>query len=294
MRPLEEAKSRDGLVTMIGGGHPARWNFTTTSVKRLGETYWGLDVEMLPSISAESELFCKLGVDASFGGFSMTIAFSDAVIEDLEIPEPDRTSTICYSIDRLEIDTEYSIEDGAEYSSEQYHPVKTAYLSRFRRNIFNDDFIEKIKISDVANIELEDARGTLLFIPSKIVEKHMSRNNPELGLPSHKWDDEMTEQLTSGEVRDERHEFETTKPSLREESESELMDLIVASIEDQEIYIELMENTEEVLKEFDLTEREKNAIKEIRYQVSTLNKNRGRLSDLVRIKSDIKTKYEEK
>lgn len=261
-RPLEEAKQRDGLVAYIGTGHPSVWNFTTNAVKNIGERYWGLDVELIPAISAISDMYCKVGIDPSQGDV-MQLSIPTALGRDIQIP--DGMSLVGYLLGRIPIDTDYSIEYLVDYLSSQYYPEKKVYISRLRKNIFNDDSIAEMRIEEIAKFENHHdlLRGTLLFIPSDTILNQFTHGGE---LRPQRWTDEQVDQLRSGKIRSERPEIPLTEPVVRNESDEELMEIITRSIEDREFYIDLITNTEETINDFDITEETKDAIMEVRQQ----------------------------
>lgn len=260
--PLEKAKETDGLVTYLSVGHPNIWAWTPYAVKHLGENEWGLNVELLPGISAVDSIYSDLGIDPAQGGV-VQYNFTKALQERLELSP--RLSFIGWLFGRFSLDSDATVEDAKQYLAEQFGPDKMIYIVRMSKNCYTSSAILNIPIRDLDKYDTEEFLGTTLVVPGDDSDKEMSGG---ISLPEEKWGEEMRNQARSGEIRENRPDYKPVNAKLTAEEHQGLSELLTKTYEEPGFYKQLMNNPEEAISDLDLSDSVREAILEERNQKS--------------------------
>lgn len=247
LTPLEEASQRDGLVAYVGVGNPGIYAYTSSNIRRIGEDYWGLDVETYAGVPASIEIYNLLNIDPAEGG-TQELTISRAVNENVTLNS--NMSYFGWLIGHAheEVTGPQPLERTSRYLSEQYHPDKDAYLVRATNGPFNTAAVRRVKLKNVGHIDRMHLRGCSLVVPKGEVK-------PEAHMPN-RFSDEQVELLKSPGVREERQIPSALEPALLEAGKETLSEVVVKAYTDYAFYIALRDNPEEALSEFDLTEEE--------------------------------------
>lgn len=263
MKCKELLHEKDGVITFLAVGHPSLWSFVAQMTHKLAENNWGYDVQILPNISAASAIYTELGIDPESQGV-MHLSFSKAYRNRIEIDS--NFTLIAWLFSRYDMDLNISSKEVVEYLSNQYPRDRKAYLVRIGNSVFEQSDVITTTIQGIENIDPEQIRGYTLVVPGTLYVNKYDKGN--VSLPDF-FSRKQKGLLAASRDQVESIEITPRSSELETNGGTDVIAFLTKVIEDDDFFIEMIEDPEEAVSEFDMpTEFTNSIIKSVKNEDS--------------------------